>query len=170
MFSSKKSIIRREKYVFLPPRQWELVTVTLACIRQAPVSHVQVKMKVVSPMSPDPALGGLVTWLQWSETDDNWLMNWWYSPSLSLIPTTMVSVVPRGTMPATGSAQGPLPCWISIQQSTLSPETCKSWELNKWANLQSHPKSKQAEESLKVIWNWLVLANFNIWIFMCTCE
>ena len=73
MFSFKKSIIRREKYVFLPPRQWELVTVTLACIRQAPVSHVQVKMKVVSPMSPDPALG-LVTWLQWSETDDNWLM------------------------------------------------------------------------------------------------
>ena len=45
-----------------------------------------------------------------------------YSPSLSLIPTTMVSVVPRGTMPATGSAQGPLPCCISIQQSTLSPE------------------------------------------------
>ena len=43
-------------------------------------------------------------------------------PSLSLMPTTMVRVVPRGTMPATGSAQGPLPCCISIQQSTLSPE------------------------------------------------
>ena len=44
-----------------------------------------------------------------------------YSPCLSSMPTTMVSVVPSGTMPTTGLAQGPLPCWISIQQSTLSP-------------------------------------------------
>lgn len=36
--------------------------------------------------------------------------------------TTRVSVDPRGTIPLTGGAQGPFPCWISIQQSTLSPE------------------------------------------------
>ena len=42
-------------------------------------------------------------------------------PCLSLIPMTMVRVVPRGTIPVTGLAQGPLPCCISIQQSTLSP-------------------------------------------------
>ena len=43
------------------------------------------------------------------------------SPCLSLMPITMVSVVPRGTIPLTGFAHGPFPCWISIQQSTLSP-------------------------------------------------
>lgn len=48
----------------------------------------------------------------------------------------MVKVVPRGTMPATGLAQGPLPCWISIQQSTLSPghekevSQCKIWRVH----------------------------------------
>ena len=45
-----------------------------------------------------------------------------YIPSLSSIPTTMVRVVPSGTIPVTGLAHGPFPCWISIQQSTLSPE------------------------------------------------
>ena len=44
-----------------------------------------------------------------------------YLPSLSSIPTTIVKVVPNGTIPFTGLAHGPLPCWISIQQSTLSP-------------------------------------------------
>ncbi len=48
------------------------------------------------------------------------------SPFLSSMPTTMVSVVPSGTMPDTGLAQGPLPCWISIQQSTLSPRKLSS--------------------------------------------
>lgn len=35
--------------------------------------------------------------------------------------TTSVSVEPKGTIPLTGGAQGPFPCCISIQQSTLSP-------------------------------------------------
>lgn len=35
--------------------------------------------------------------------------------------TTNVNVEPRGTIPLTGGAHGPFPCWISIQQSTLSP-------------------------------------------------
>lgn len=35
--------------------------------------------------------------------------------------TTKVNVEPKGTMPDTGGAHGPLPAWISIQQSTLSP-------------------------------------------------
>ena len=45
-----------------------------------------------------------------------------FLPCLSLIPTTIVRVVPKGTIPLTALAQGPLPCWISIQQSTLSPK------------------------------------------------
>lgn len=35
--------------------------------------------------------------------------------------TTKVNVEPKGTIPLTGGAQGPFPCCISIQQSTLSP-------------------------------------------------
>lgn len=35
--------------------------------------------------------------------------------------TTNVNVEPKGTIPLTGGAQGPFPCCISIQQSTLSP-------------------------------------------------
>ena len=50
-------------------------------------------------------------------------------PCLSLIPTTMVRVVPRGTIPLTTLAQGPFPCWISIHESTLSPE----WNKNSYA-------------------------------------
>jgi len=41
--------------------------------------------------------------------------------------TTSVSIEPRGTIPLTGGAQGPLPCWISIQQSTLSPVKEKTY-------------------------------------------
>ena len=44
-----------------------------------------------------------------------------WSPVWSLTAMTMVRVEPKGTIPDTGGAQGPLPCWISIQQSTLSP-------------------------------------------------
>lgn len=43
-------------------------------------------------------------------------------PLKSLMATTNVKVEPKGTMPLTGGAQGPFPCCISIQQSTLSPE------------------------------------------------
>lgn len=44
--------------------------------------------------------------------------------------TTRVKVDPSGTIPLTGGAHGPFPCWISIQQSTLSPKTFKSYKLN----------------------------------------
>lgn len=54
-----------------------------------------------------------------------------FLPRKSLMATTSVSVEPSGTMPLTGGAQGPLPCWISIQQSTLSP-AIKRKVLMKW--------------------------------------
>ncbi len=43
-------------------------------------------------------------------------------PAWSLMATTMVRVEPSGTMPVMGLAHGPFPFWISIQQSTLSPD------------------------------------------------
>ena len=52
---------------------------------------------------------------------------------------------------------------IFMQLYLILPQMSKS-------SKQNQRKPKLAEESLKVIRNWLVLANFNIWIFMCTCE
>ena len=68
------------------------------------------------PCSSDSKMGRLVP----SEAShDLTLMS--NSPARSLMATTIVSVDPNGTIPVIGLAQGPLPFWISIQQSTLSP-------------------------------------------------
>lgn len=52
--------------------------------------------------------------------------------------TTSVSVEPKGTIPETGGAQGPLPCWISIQQSTLSPAQNSFFTLNNISPMENH--------------------------------
>ena len=117
-----------EKNIFL--RQWEFVTVTLSWYQTlSPLAVIRWKWKLSHvTLSARSDLMIAVIDSELITTDHD-------SPSLSLIPTTMVSVVPRGTMPATGSAQGPLPCCISIQQSTLSPEiwkVCRIFVFKDW--------------------------------------
>ena len=80
-----------------------------------------------------------------------------FIPSLSSIPTTMVRVVPSGTIPVTGLAQGPLPCWISIQQSTLSPEIERNREIAKvFAILFCFGENRPNMRGSKVINQFLV--------------
>lgn len=73
--------------------------------------------------------------------------------------TTRVSVDPSGTIPLTGGAQGPLPCWISIQQSTLSPlKKCTHW-LKPYTSLVS----LQIRYDMKLL-KHVILSTIIIWM------